>query len=134
MIIRIGRATIDAKSCKQKINSKSSCESEAIGYSDTAFRLIWSRDFIIAQGYQVPPARVYQDNMSTIALDTRGVSSFDHTRHVAIRCAWLKDRHDTGEIETIYMPTEDMIADIFTKPIQGEHFKRLRALLLNWTI
>jgi hypothetical protein len=109
-------------------------ETETIAYSDTASRPIWSRDFLVAQGYKVPPAKIYQDNMSTIALATRGIASSDRTRHVAIRCAWLKDRHDTGEIETIYMPTEDMIADILTKPLQGEQFKRLRSLLLNWTI
>ena len=72
--------------------------------------------------------------MSTIALATRGAASSDRTRHVSIRCAWLKDRHDTGDIETIYMPTEDMIADILTKPLQGEQFKRLRSLLLNWKV
>ena len=134
MVVRIGKAVIDAKSCKQKINSKSSAESETIAYSDTVSRPIWTRDFLIAQGYKVPPIKVYQDNMSTIALATRGASSSDRTRHIAIRCAWLKDRHDTGDIETIYMPTEDMIADILTKPLQGEHFKRLRSLLLNWKI
>jgi len=72
--------------------------------------------------------------MSTIALATRGASSSDRTRHIAIRCAWFKDRHDTGDIETIYMPTENMIADILTKPLQGKHFIRLRSLLLNWKI
>jgi hypothetical protein len=45
----------------------------------------------------------------------------------------VKDRVEAKEIEVVYMPTEDMIADVMTKPLQGEAFKRLRDMLLNWT-
>ena len=30
-----------------------------------------------------------------------------------------------------YCPTDDMIADFFTKPLQGTKFRRFRALILN---
>jgi ABC-type nitrate/sulfonate/bicarbonate transport system substrate-binding protein len=69
-----------------------------------------------------------------MALVKRGNSASDRTRHVAIRYYWIKDRVDAGEVEIVYMPTEDMIADALTKPLQGEAFKRLRQLLLNWTV
>ena len=36
------------------------------------------------------------------------------------------------EISVNDMPTEDMIADILTKPLQGTLFKKLRDKLLNW--
>jgi hypothetical protein len=80
-----------------------------------------------------PPASVYQDNQSIMALIKRGSSASDRTRHVAIRYYWVKDRVEAKEIEVVYMPTEDMIADVMTKPLQGEAFKRLRDMLLNWT-
>ena len=32
-----------------------------------------------------------------------------------------------------YCPTEDMIADFFTKPLQGTQFRKLRALIMNLT-
>ena len=34
-------------------------------------------------------------------------------------------------MEIIYLPTTEMIADILTKPLQGELFKKMRRLLLN---
>jgi hypothetical protein len=132
MIVTMGGAPIDTKSTKQRINTKSSAEAELIALSDMSSRAIWCREFLIAQGYTMPPARVYQDNMSTIALATKGAGSSDRTRHVAIRYFWMKDRVDSGDIEVVYKPTADMVADILTKPLHGELFTRLRRLLLNW--
>ena len=132
MVISMGGAPIDTKSTKQKINTKSSAEAELIALSDMCSRAIWCREFLAAQGYTVQPARVYQDNMSTIALATKGASSSDRTRHVSIRYFWMKDRVDSGDIEIVYNPTADMVADILTKPLHGELFIRLRKLLLNW--
>ena len=39
---------------------------------------------------------------------------------------------DTGEIQVKYMPTEDMIADILTKPVVGSKFLSAREALTNW--
>ena len=47
---------------------KSSTESELAGLSDFLGQAIWTRDFLIGQGYKVGPAKVFQDNMSTITL------------------------------------------------------------------
>ena len=44
----------------------------------------------------------------------------------------MKDRIDSGEINVEYMPTDEMIADMLTKPLQGEKFRMLRAKLMNW--
>jgi len=43
-----------------------------------------------------------------------------------------KERVDNGDIKIVYTPTDDMIADILTKPLQGNKFRILRQLLLNW--
>ena len=78
------------------------------------------------------PAKIHQDNLSTIALAIKGAGSSDRTRHVSIRYFWMKDRINSSEIEVVYKPSEDMIADIMTKPLHGAIFIRLRQLLLNW--
>ena len=44
----------------------------------------------------------------------------------------MKERVDLGELEIEYVPTDDMVADILTKPLQGEKFQALRRNLLNW--
>jgi hypothetical protein len=132
MYITLGNGPIDVKSTKQKLNTKSSTESELVALSDMSSRVIWCRNFLSAQGETDHPALIYQDNLSTKALAERGAAASDRTRHVSLRYFWITDRMKSGDIEVIYKPTEDMIADILTKPLQGEMFKRLRDLLLNW--
>ena len=132
MVITLGKGPIDIASTKQKINTKSSAEAELIALSDKASQVIWHRDFLIAQGYNNLPATIYQDNQSTMALAVKGSASSDRTRHVSIRYFWMKDKVQNGDIEIIYKPTDDMIADILTKPLHGDKFARLRDLLLNW--
>ena len=39
---------------------------------------------------------------------------------------------DTGELELEYLASDEMIADILTKPLQGEKFKFLCGKLLNF--
>jgi hypothetical protein len=77
-------------------------------------------------------ASFFQANQSAIALESKNPSFSDRTRHIAIRYYWLKDRINSGDIEIIFKPTSEMIADILTKPIQGKKFINLRKLLLNW--
>ncbi len=73
-----------------------------------------------------------QDNKSAICMVEKGKStSPSRTRHVAIRYFFVKDRMENGEVEIAHLPTELMVADFFTKPLQGELFRRLRAEVLN---
>ena len=93
--------------------------------------MLWTRNFLESQGHPQPPALVYQDNQSTIQLIRNGRSNSERTRHVDIRYFFLHDRITTGDIAIIYLPITDMIADILTKPLQGELFRKLRKELLN---
>jgi len=79
-------------STKQKIVTKSSTEGELVGLSDTASQAIHLRNLIIAQGYDVGPAIIYQDNMSCMALMKRGGPTSQRSRHINIRHFWLKER------------------------------------------
>ena len=132
MSIALGKGPIFAKSSKQRLVSKSSTEAELIGLSDSATQAIWTRNFLEQQGYNIGPATIYQDNQSAMQLAANGRSNSERTRHIHIRYYFVKDRVESGELQIKYMPTKLMIADILTKPLQGELFRALRALLLNW--
>ena len=129
--ITLGGGVVYAKSAKQKIVTKSSTEAEIVGLSDSSSQVIWSRDFLIGQGYQLDAAVIYQDNMSTIALVKKGQSTSERSRHINIRYFFVKDRVDQGDIKVEYKPTGDMLADVLTKPLQGSLFAKMRDQLLN---
>ena len=130
-VITLGKGIVYAKSSKQKVVSKSSTEAELIGLSDSASQVIWTRDFLIGQGYQLDAATIYQDNMSTMALVKKGQSNSERSRHINIRYFFVKDRVEQGDVKIEYKPTGEMIADVLTKPLQGSLFARLRDKLLN---
>ena len=51
-----------------------------------------------------------------------------------MRYFWLKLLIDNGFLELIYVPTEDLVADILTKPLMGCKFKYLLHKLLGRSI
>ena len=115
-----------------KLMTKSSTEAELVAASDGGTQVIWSREFLLAQGENIEESTIYQDNMSTIALLEKGKPSSNRTKHVNIRYFWINDRINNGDIKIKYKKTEDMVADILTKPLQGEKFRFFRDKLLNW--
>lgn len=130
-VMTLGGGAFRCKSGKQKLVSKSSTESELIALSDELSQVIWTRNFLIQQGYNMEEALVFQDNVSTIALALKGRSTNNKMRHIAIRYYFVKDRIESGEVKVVYLCTEDMVADYFTKPLQGELFKKFRAIIMN---
>jgi hypothetical protein len=133
MVITLGSGSVDTVSTNQKINTKSSTEAELVGISDKTSKVIWHRNFLIHQGMKMPTSKIHQDNMSTISLIKNGKSNSDRTRHVSLRYFWIKDRVEKGDVEVIYCPTDNMIADMLTKPLVGSKFISFRNIILNIT-
>ena len=132
--IMLGKAgPVFAKSGKQRIVTKSSTEAELVGLSDTASQAIHLRNFLYDQGYtSVGPAIIYQDNKSCMSLMKRGSPASERSRHIHIRHFWLAERATNGEIVIVHLRTEDMFANVLTKPIQGAQFVKERRGLTNW--
>lgn len=89
--------------------------------------------FLQSQGEAVDTPVIYQDNQSTIALINRGKSPSSRSKHIHVRYFWLKERIQNGELTITYCPTDDMVADLLTKPLQGSKFLKFREQLLNWS-
>lgn len=120
------------KSSKQKNVTKSSTEAELVGASDSATQAIHLRNFVEAQGYEVGPVVVYQDNLSCMALMKRGSPASERSRHINIRHFWLAERVENKEVVFEHLGTERMFANVLTKPVQGAQFVRERQELTNW--
>jgi hypothetical protein len=130
--LSLGRGIIFGKSAKQKLNTKSSTEAEIVGVSDISSQIFWTLYFLMAQGYDISENRLYQDNKSSILLEKNGrISSGQRTRHINIRYFFIKDRVDKEEVNIVYCPTEYMIADFFTKPLQGKLFIEFRNKIMG---
>jgi hypothetical protein len=130
--ISFGRGAIACKSTKQKLNTKSSTEAETVGASDYLPNAIWIKMFMEAQGYIISSSILEQDNESAIKLAQNGrTSAGPKSRHINIRYFWLKDRIKSGDIAIRHCPTHQMLADFFTKPLQGQLFQRFKQVILG---
>ena len=94
--------------------------------------MLWTNNFLRAQGYIVDDTVLYQDNKSAILLEENGkASSSKRTRHMKIRYFFVKDQIDSKEIRVEYCPTKRMLGDFFTKPTQGRLFQWQRDQIMG---
>ena len=131
--VTFGTGVLSSKSSKQKLNVKSSTEGEVVGMSDYVAFPIWFRYFLQEQGYEVKENVVYQDNQSAMKIEKNGINSCGQkSKHIKSRYFFIKDRVEQNEITIEYCPTERMLADFFTKPLQGELFRRFRDVIMGY--
>ena len=65
-------------------------------------------------------------------LEKNGRSSCSkRTKHIDVRYFYITDQVDKKEVSIEHCPTGEMLADFFTKPLQGELFRKFRAAILN---
>ena len=129
--ITLGVGFFIASSKVQKLNSKSSTEAEIIAVSDGMNIPLWLADFIRLQGYPPQPVRLEQDNQSCITLLTKGRSTAETTRFIEIRKFWISAYIKNGAVDIVYVPTEDMTSDYFTKPLKGALFAKMFAKIMG---
>jgi len=131
-MMTMGKGAVQSRSLKQKINTKSSTEAELIAADTTTTPLLWSQWFLEEQGYNVDQSILFQDNKSTMLLEQNGKeSSSKRTRHINIRYFFITDCIERNELRVEYCPTDDMLADFLTKPLQGKKFFKFRRILMN---
>ena len=127
-----GRGMFMCMSRKQRMNTGSTTESEVVGVSDYLPNTIWLMRFLEAQGYELKLNIMYQDNASAIQMERHGKkSSSRRTRHFDVRFFNVKDKLQSNNITVVYCPTEKMVADFFTKPLQGAQFRLLRRVIMG---
>jgi hypothetical protein len=132
-VISMGMGAIMSKSSKQKINTKSSTEAELVGATDFLPNTIWPKMFLEAQGFTLNENVFEQDNVSAMRPEKNGRSSAGkQSRHIDIRYFSMKDRIVVDGINLRHCPTEAMLADFLTKPLQGALFRKFRDVLLGY--
>ena len=121
---------------KQKINTKSSIESELIATDDSLNFLVWTKLFFEYQmkEYKSDKATkkvgqvniLLQDNISVIQLERHGKNAgTKRTRYLAIKYYYCTSLLNNGTISFAqYCATKSMISDFMSKPLQGSLFQK----------
>ena len=130
--LSLGRGSIYSKSSKQKLSSKNLTEVELVAASELLPQMLWTGHFLLEKGYELKESTLFQDNTSAIQVENnRRASAGQRSRHISIRSFFIKDRTDKGEVTIVYCQTDEMIADFYTKPLQGIKFTKFRELIMG---
>jgi hypothetical protein len=124
------KAPYSWSSKKQELTAESTMESEYIALWLSGRQASWTRSIFEAIGLPLQePIQINCDSESAIALATRGEAQHKGSKHFDVKYHATRDRVDRNEIQVKYVPTEDNIADIFTKPLPKERFEFLSSQL-----
>jgi hypothetical protein len=116
---------------KQEIISLSTTEVKYVVATHAAKEAIWLRS-LIGELYSnmQGPTTLYSDNQSAIAL-TKDHQYHACTKHIDIRFHFIRWIIEQGKMKLVYCPTNDMLADTFTKAlpsIKAKHFAKALGL------
>ena len=129
-----GRGVFMCKTGQQKLNTTSSTWAELVGVSDYLPNILWLINFMIHQGYPPKHVDLAQDNESALRLCQNGRAlAGRRSRHIDIRHFFITDAAKQHNIRIHHCPTQHMLADFFTKPLQGSLFRKFRDALLGIT-
>jgi hypothetical protein len=125
LLSSFGIGVLFSKSFKHKLNSGSSSQAELVTLWEAIVHVAWARMFLFCLGYTQSASVIYQDNKSTIMLAENGPSSSGKSKHFRRRYFGVKEMIDHGEVNLVYLPTREMVADALTKPLTGSLFHEM---------
>ena len=121
-------------SSKQPVVAKSAGEAELIAHNKIGDLVEWAREMLEELGYPQKKVPMYVDSTCAMQMVKQGTGSFKRAKHIKVRYFWLKELIDGGLLELFYVPTDELVADILTKPLTGWKFQYLLQKLLGWNI
>jgi hypothetical protein len=135
-MVFLGNTLVHEACRKQKIVMRDSTEAEIVGLSDyleegeLVEELLMDLGKLVDEDIIDTPQVIFQDNKPTISIvETNGGKP--RTKYMRVRIAYVTERLCTGEVTLRYIHTSKMIADLLTKPLQGESFYRFAQTALG---
>lgn len=128
-IFTFNNGTISWCSRKQKCISLSTTEAEYVAASTAVKELVWlERLFKELLNDKLDVVRFFMDNQSAIRL-VKNPEFHEKSKHIDIRYHFIRSKFEEKLFTLEYLPSEKMIADIFTKALCFKRFDELRKLM-----
>jgi hypothetical protein len=106
-VMMMGKGAVTSISQKQGLNTQSSTKAEVIAADELVSPMLWTRQFLEAQGYTIDDNILYQDNQSAILLESNGrKSAGKRSRHLNIHLFFVMDQKEKGRMSIKFCPTE----------------------------
>ncbi|XP_071581750.1 uncharacterized protein [Temnothorax nylanderi] len=119
MAFVLAGAAISWGSRKQRTVALSSTEAEYLGLTDAAKEAVYFVQFLKELGLgDFATVILYNDNIGAAHL-AQNLIHHARSKHVDIRCHFIREALSRGTIQLEYLPTEEMAADMLTKALSS---------------
>lgn len=123
---------ISWKCKKQPTVALSSCEAEYMALAAATQEALFLTQLLcdMDTNCQYEPVTIFEDNQGAIALVDNPVHH-QRSKHIDMKYHFIRDECHRGKINVVYMPTSDMVADIFTKLSSKYKFNQFHDVLFG---
>ena len=126
-IITLNNCPIHWSSKKQNLVALSSTEAELISLVEAVKEVNYITKLLIDMEEEIKHVpKIYEDNQSTIQI-IENDKYFGRTKHIDIKLKFTREYIKNGCINLEYIGTNEMVADILTKPLKRIKFNYLRS-------
>jgi hypothetical protein len=125
----LGESLVAWISKKQSSILLSTTKAEYIAVAECCTQIEWMKQTL--QDIKIvfeEPTTIYSDNTSAISL-SKNPAQHSKSKHIPIKYNYLSDQAENKNIKLEYVPTQEQVADIFTKPLSIDVFEYIRKRL-----
>ena len=111
--------------------STGTCDAEYLALSLALKELIWI--FMLLKTMDIPvekPLIIYEDNTATIKI-AQNATALKRTKHIDIRHHFIREHVENGTIKVVHVSTAEQRADIMTKVLGKQLFKRFQEMITS---
>lgn len=111
----------------QTVIAFSTCEAELVAGARAIREGLWLRKLWADLHGKSIPMPILMDNQSALTLiKNPAAGAQTRTKHIDIKYNFARHRHVSGDIDAKFIPTDKMLADMFTKQLPGPAYRRHR--------
>ncbi|MCO5596042.1 hypothetical protein L7F22_050099 [Adiantum nelumboides] len=107
----------------------SSCEAEYRVVFTATVECVWLRRLMVDLGLGQDTANIIYTNSQSALAVARNPIFHARTKHIEVHYQYVRERLSVGEISLPYVPTQDNLADLFTKALSHEKLEAFRKVL-----
>lgn len=129
-VFKVFNSTVSWVSRKQPTVTLSTTEAEYVALATCACEGIWLQNLLEEMGVSIPnnAVLIHEDNQGCIFL-CQNPGDFKRSKHIDVKYHFVRNKVSDGTLKIVYVPTEEQIADIFTKALCTQKFNNFRYML-----
>ena len=125
-------AAISWSSKRQPTIALSSCEAEIMAASEAAKEAVYLDKLFTELGFRTDDEPIHLSCDNKAAIDSAyNPENHARTKHIDRRHYFIRELVEDGKIVVPFVPTDENLADFFTKPLKASKFFPLRDKIMN---